>query len=98
MRCFFEGDETVQPAHEMIGKRTTTLVPRPAELRMSRSAPMFFARVRIFANPNPSPFDRSLAMSEPLSLILSTRFGGFGRRLTLMTVGRAWRMALLIAS
>src|SRR5258708_35555678 len=49
----FEGDETIQPAHETIGKRTTTLVPPPGLLRMSSSEPMFFARARIFANPNP---------------------------------------------
>jgi len=85
-------------AHESIGKRTTTLVPLPAVLRISSSAPRFFARARILANPNPPPLDRPLAMPEPLSLILSTRFGGFHRRLTLMTVGWAWRRALLIAS
>jgi hypothetical protein len=50
----FEKDKTIQPAHEMIGKRTTTLVPLPAELRMSSSAPMFSARARILPNPNPS--------------------------------------------
>src|SRR6266436_6487071 len=85
-------------AHESIGKRTTTLVPLPAVLRMSSSAPRFFARARILANPNPSPLDRPLAMPEPLSLIVSTRFGGSHRRLTLITVGWAWRSALLIAS
>jgi hypothetical protein len=69
------------------------LVPLPAVLRTSSSAPIFFARARILANPNPSPLDRSLAIPEPLSLILSTRFGGFRRRLTLMSVGLTRRIS-----
>jgi hypothetical protein len=86
-------------AQEMIGKRTTTLVPLPAVLRMSSLAPRFFARARILANPNPSRvFNRSLTMPNPSSLTSRTRLGGLDRKLTLMTVGLAWRKALLIAS
>jgi hypothetical protein len=44
-RWSFEGDGTIQPAHEMIGKRTMTLVPlRAADVQFG--ANVFANRVR----------------------------------------------------
>ena len=40
--------------YELIGRRTTILVPCPAEVRMSNCAPRCSALVRILDNPNPS--------------------------------------------
>src|SRR5208282_6014970 len=84
---------------KLIGTRTTMLVPRPAAVRTSNCAPRFSARARILESPKPSPLANfALAMPDPLSVTSRTRFGGSHRTLTLMTVGLAWRTALLIAS
>ena len=41
-------------AYELIGMRTTMLVPRPAEVRTSSCAPRFLALACILDNPKPS--------------------------------------------
>src|ERR1700726_2365133 len=86
-------------AYERIGMRTTMLVPRPAEVRTSSCAPRFLALACILDNPKPSLHAaRGLAMPDPLSATSRTSFDGSQHRLTLMTVGMAWRTALLSAS
>jgi len=65
---------------------------------MSNVSFSFLALSRMLVNPNPSLlFNCSLAIPGPLSFTSKTRLGGLDRRLTLMTVGLAWRKALLIA-
>ena len=50
-------------------------------------------------NPKPSLFFRlALEIPDPLSFTLRMRLGGSHLRVTLTTVGLAWRTALLIAS
>jgi hypothetical protein len=75
------------------------VVPRLGAVRISKVPFSFFTLAVMLENPNSSLLAaRESAMPDPLSVTSKTRLGGSDRRLTLMTVGLAWRTALLIAS
>src|ERR1700687_3707508 len=85
--------------HDGIGTVRTMLVPWPAVVWISNFPSICEALVRKLRNPKPSLFSRvAPEIPDPLSFTLSRRLGGSQRRVTLTTVGLAWRTALLIAS